>query len=74
MWLSDIELEKSKYRSVVMWVKFQGLNVKYWSVISLSKIGSLVGKLFFVNVNIQTKAGINFVRLFIDVEIGYILK
>lgn len=52
MWLFDIKLEKSKLRSVLVWVKFQDLDVKYWSVVSLRRIGSLVEKLLFVDVNI----------------------
>lgn len=37
MWFLYIELEKNKLKSVLVLVKFQGLDVKYWSVVSFEK-------------------------------------
>lgn len=48
-WFFDVELCKSKINSVLIWVKFYGFDIKYQSLVNLSKIGSLLGKLMMVD-------------------------
>lgn len=52
VWISEVELINNKFNSVSVWIKLNGLDVKYWSVVGLSKIGSLLGKLIMVDDNI----------------------
>lgn len=70
VWIFDLELNKDMISSVLVWVKLYGLDVKYWSMMGLSKIGSLIGILMMVDVNKWRKIGINFVRIFIEIDIG----
>lgn len=51
-WDFDIEFIKEKLISVFVWVKFYGLDVKYWGVMRLRKIGSFLGKFKMVDENI----------------------
>lgn len=54
--------------TVPIWIKFSGLDFKYWSSKGLSKIGSLVGKPLTVDQNTERKNGLNFARLLVEVE------
>lgn len=74
VWFLDLEFLKSKFNSVSVWVKFYGFDVMYWNVTGISKIGSLMGRFMFTDMNIYRKVSINFVRVLIDAEIGYELK
>lgn len=74
VWFLDLEFSKSKFNSVSVWVKFYGFDVMYWNVTGISKIGSLMGRSMFTDMNIYRKVSINFVRVLIDAEIGYELK
>lgn len=70
----DIEFIKDKFINVFVWIKLYGLDDKYWSVIGLSKIGSFLGKFMMLYDNILKKVGINFLRIFVEIEINYNLK
>lgn len=63
VWFLDLEFFKSKFNSVLIWVKFYGFDVKYWSVVGFSKIESVVDKRIFVDMNIYRKISINFVSV-----------
>lgn len=52
LWIYDVELIKERMIFVFVWVKIYGLDVKYWSVIRLGKIRSLLGRLIRVDDNI----------------------
>lgn len=73
-WSPDLELTKSKLNSVLVWVKLHGLDIKYWSAPSLRKNGSLLGKPLMAGSNTQSKVGINFVHILVEMEISRSLK
>lgn len=51
-WIYKIDLLKEKFISIFIRIKLYGFDFKYWGVVSLSKIGSILGKLMFVDENI----------------------
>ncbi|KAH0696218.1 hypothetical protein KY290_013576 [Solanum tuberosum] len=61
-WSPDMEYTRAELLTVPIWVKFPGLDFKYWSPRGLSKIGSLVGKPLMVDHPTQKKVGLNFAR------------
>lgn len=63
-----MEFTKEELRTVPIWVKFPGLDFKYWSPKGLSKIGSLVSKPLMVDHSTEKKLGLNFARLLVEVR------
>lgn len=49
-----------------IWIKFPGLDFKYWSKKGLSKIG----KPLMVDQNTEDRNGLNFARLLVEVQNG----
>ncbi|KAH0636679.1 hypothetical protein KY289_036594 [Solanum tuberosum] len=68
-WSPEMEFTRDELHSVPIWVKLPGLDFKYWSPISLSKIGSLIEKPLMVDSHTEKKQGLNFARLLIEVDI-----
>nr|XP_033513391.1 uncharacterized protein LOC117278075 [Nicotiana tomentosiformis] len=64
----NLEFTREELLTVSIWIKFSGLDFKYWSSKGLSKIGSLVGKPLTVDQNTERKNGLNFARLLVEVE------
>ncbi|KAK4707000.1 hypothetical protein R3W88_033439 [Solanum pinnatisectum] len=54
-WTPELEFTKEELQTVPIWVKFPGLDFKYWSRVGLSKI---------------ERNGLNFVRILVEVEMG----
>ncbi|KAK6781940.1 hypothetical protein RDI58_019736 [Solanum bulbocastanum] len=48
-WTPELEFTKEELQTVQIWVKFPGLDFKYWSRVGLSKIGSLIRKPMMVD-------------------------
>ncbi|KAG5624322.1 hypothetical protein H5410_009540 [Solanum commersonii] len=69
-WTPELKFSKEELQTVLIWVKFPGLNFKYWSRTGLSKIGSLIGKPMTVDHNTEEKNGLNVARILIEVEMG----
>lgn len=42
-WNPEMDLHTEDIKSLPLWIQFPNLDVKYWGVTSLSKIGSLLG-------------------------------
>ncbi|KAH0633483.1 hypothetical protein KY284_036269 [Solanum tuberosum] len=64
-----MEFTHEELYTVLIWVKFHGLDIKYWGPKELSKIGSLIGKPLMVDRNTERKIGLNFAQLLIEVEV-----
>lgn len=69
-WNADMEFTREELFSVPIWVKLSGLDFKYWSAKSLSKIGSLIGKPLMVDNNTEKKFELNFAKLLVEVRVG----
>lgn len=48
-WSPEMEFTREELHTVSIWIKFLGLDFKYWSPKGLSKIDRLVGKPLMVN-------------------------
>ncbi|KAG5567905.1 hypothetical protein H5410_065079, partial [Solanum commersonii] len=72
-WSPDMDFSREELHSVPIWIKFTGLDFKYWSPKGLSKLGSLIGKPLMVDKNTERKAGLNFARLMVEVDMDTIL-
>lgn len=51
-WFFDLELIKCRIKSVLVWIKIYGFDIKYWSFFGFSKIGSIIGKFIVYDFNI----------------------
>ncbi|KAH0685006.1 hypothetical protein KY289_022758 [Solanum tuberosum] len=69
-WTQELEFTKEELETVPIWIKFPGLDFKYWSKAGLSKIGSLIGKPMMVDHNTEARNGLNFARILVEVELG----
>ncbi|PHU15324.1 hypothetical protein BC332_16529 [Capsicum chinense] len=69
-WTPELEFTREELLTVLIWIKFSGLDFKYWSRKGLSKIGSLIGKPLMVDHNTEEGNGLNFARLLVEVEMG----
>ncbi|KAK4729493.1 hypothetical protein R3W88_022481 [Solanum pinnatisectum] len=69
-WTQEQEFTKEELETVPIWIKFPGLDFKYWSRAGLSKIGSLIGKPMMVDHNTEARNGLNFARILVEVELG----
>lgn len=69
----DMEFTRDETNNMSIWIKFPGLDFKYWSPKGLSKIGSLVGKPMMVDQNIEIKNGLHFARLLVEVKMSAVL-
>lgn len=67
-WSPEMEFTREELHTVSIWIKFLGLDFKYWSPKGLSKIRSLIGKPLMVDENTERKTSLHFARLLIKVE------
>ena len=61
--------QKEKVEQVPVWVQFPKLDLKYWSLISLSKLASLLGILIMADKNTVEKNMVNYATLLIEISI-----
>ncbi|KAK4735519.1 hypothetical protein R3W88_009780 [Solanum pinnatisectum] len=69
-WTPELEFTKEELSTVPIWIKFLGLDFKYWSMKGLSKIGSLISRPLMVDRNTKKRSGLNFARILVNVELG----
>ncbi|KAM3237743.1 hypothetical protein P3L10_012773 [Capsicum annuum] len=69
-WTPEMDFSKEELTTVPIWIKMLGLDFKYWSAKSLSKIGSLIGKPIMVDKNTAQKIGLSVSKLLVEVKIG----
>ncbi|KAH0773408.1 hypothetical protein KY290_010545 [Solanum tuberosum] len=72
-WSPNMDFSREELHSVPIWIKFPGLDFKYWSPKGTSKLGTLIGKPLIVDKNTERKAGLNFARLMVEVDMDTIL-
>ncbi|XP_074278112.1 uncharacterized protein LOC141601713 [Silene latifolia] len=69
-WKPETELIKHDVKSIPIWVKLHGLDIKFWGTGCLSKIGGLVGKFLRCDEATSRRAFLGFARLLVEVQIG----
>jgi len=42
-WNPELEMNTENWKSIPLWIRLPNLKLKYWGILSLSKIGSLIG-------------------------------
>lgn len=72
-WAPEMEFTRDELNTIPIWIKFPGLDFKYWSPKGLSKIWSLIGRSMMVDQNTERKNELNFARLLVEVEMRAIL-
>lgn len=69
-WAPEFYAQEEKVCKVPVWVHLLGLDVQYWSIKGLSKIGSKVGKPIFVDRCTASKARISYACILIEVDVS----
>ena len=64
-----MDLQTESIKSLPLWVQLPGLDIKYWGLGSLSKIGSLIGHPLKTDKYTADKSVLNYAKLLIDVPL-----
>ena len=68
-WSPDIDVMKEDVKTVPMWIKLPGLDLKYWGVKALTKICSGVGKFIKLDNPTLNKDKLQFARVLIEADL-----
>ncbi|KAJ8426043.1 hypothetical protein Cgig2_021401 [Carnegiea gigantea] len=68
-WSEDMDLNTEDLVSLPVWVRFPDLDVKYWGLESLSKLGSMLGVPIKIDKFIRDKAFLRYARLLIEMQL-----
>ncbi|KAF3672682.1 hypothetical protein FXO38_05980 [Capsicum annuum] len=69
-WVPEMDFSKEELFLVPIWVKLLGLNFKYRSVKSLSKIDNLIGNPLMVDKNTEEKMGLSLANYWLKSGLG----
>jgi len=65
-WNKDLSLDTSNLHSIPIWVRFPTLDIKFWGINSLSKLGSMLGIPIKTDKATKDKSALAFARLLIE--------
>ncbi|KAJ8420158.1 hypothetical protein Cgig2_021593 [Carnegiea gigantea] len=65
-WNEEMDINTETLASLPIWVRFLELDIKYWGLDSLSKIGSVLGIPIQTNKYIRDKSFVKYARLLIE--------
>ena len=68
-WTPDIDVMKEDVKTVPMWIKLPGLDLKYWGVKALSKICSGVGKFIKPDNPTLNKDKLQYARVLVETDL-----
>jgi len=68
-WNPDLEMSTDNLKSIPLWIRLPNLELKYWGISSLSKIGSLIGIPIKTDQYTKSKSLIQYARMLIKVPI-----
>ncbi|XP_074305823.1 uncharacterized protein LOC141641045 [Silene latifolia] len=69
-WKPEMELIKHEVKSIPIWMKMYGLDIKFWGTGCLSKISGLVGKYLRCDDATNHRAFLGYARILVEVQIG----
>ncbi|KAJ8419449.1 hypothetical protein Cgig2_023655 [Carnegiea gigantea] len=69
-WKPDMDINAESIQSLPLWVQFPELDIKYWGLDSLSKLGSLIGIPLKTDHYTREKTMIKYARLLIEVPMA----
>jgi len=64
-----LNIDLNDIMSLPIWIQLPELNLKYYSMSSLSKIGSLVGIPIKTNMRTNNKSMLNYARLLVNMRL-----
>lgn len=65
-----MNLAKDPVKTIPIWVKLPGLDVKYWGEKSINKIAGMVGSVIKVDQATLNRDKLMFARVLVEVNIG----
>ncbi|KAJ8433496.1 hypothetical protein Cgig2_018030 [Carnegiea gigantea] len=65
-WNEDLSLDTSNLHSIPIWVRFPELDIKFWGLDSLSKLGSMLGIPIKTDRTTRDKSALGFATLLIE--------
>ncbi|KAJ8422876.1 hypothetical protein Cgig2_017057 [Carnegiea gigantea] len=68
-WNADLNMNTENLKSIPLWIRLPDLELRYWGLASLSKIGSLIGTPVKTDQFTKSKSMIQYARMLIDVPI-----
>jgi len=68
-WNPSMDLQTESIRSLPLWIQLHGLDIKYWGIQSLSKIGSILGMPLKTDKYTKERQMIRYARLLIEMPI-----
>jgi len=68
-WNAELDIHTENLKSIPFWIRFSNLELKYWGISSLSKIGSLIGIPIKTDQYTKSKSMIQYARMLIEVPI-----
>ena len=69
-WNLEMDLNLEAITSLPIWVRFMYLDIKYWGLASLSKLGSILHIPFKIDKYTMDKTRFNYGRLLIDIPVS----
>ena len=69
IWNPEMDLHTESIKSLPLWLPLPDLDIKYWGLGSLSKIGSLIGHPLKSDKYTAEKSMLNYARLLVDVPL-----
>jgi len=68
-WNEGLILDTSSLQSLPIWVQFLDLDIKYWGLKSLSKLGSMLGIPIKTDKYTKEKTALQFARLLVEMKL-----
>ncbi|XP_060179602.1 uncharacterized protein LOC132609567 [Lycium barbarum] len=69
-WELDVEMNKTMVEKVPVWVRLEGLELKYWGQTALMKIASLIGKLVKIDSAKNMRERLIYARIMVEVTLN----
>lgn len=73
-WNSDMSMSKEEVQTIDVWVQRPGIHVKYWSIMSLSKIVRQIGVPKQTDHYTARRARLAYARVLVEIQISQELK
>ncbi|XP_059315818.1 uncharacterized protein LOC132066531 [Lycium ferocissimum] len=69
-WEPDVEMNKTVVEKVPVWVRLEGLELKYWGQTALTKIASLIGKPLKIDSATNMRERLMYARIMVEVPLN----
>ncbi|XP_019236346.1 PREDICTED: uncharacterized protein LOC109216625 [Nicotiana attenuata] len=69
-WKPDMEITKEQMEKIPIWVRFTGLDIKYWGKVALTKIAGLIGKPLKADTATTKTERLMYARVLVEVKLN----